>query len=132
MKRYSPGASMNSDYCYICDCCEKDDGRPILFWEGLPGRKGHFVLCLSCIEKLYIKHVSNITKKDESIIIKRKTIPEKLRNKIFRRDENQCVKCKSKNNLQIDHIVPFILGGMTIEDNLQTLCKTCNLSKGTI
>jgi hypothetical protein len=129
MKRYSPGASIHSDYCYICDCCEKDDGRPILFWEGLPDRKGHFVLCLSCIKKLYIEHISKIDKENEVIIVKRQVIPEKLRNKIFERDNNQCVKCNSKINLQLDHIIPFSMGGMTTEDNLQTLCKPCNLFK---
>jgi len=130
MKRYSPGASVHSDYYYICDCCEKDDGRPILFWEGLPERKGHFVLCLSCIKNLYLTHISDIDKKHEIIAVKRQVVPEKLRNKIFKRDGNKCIKCKSKDNLQLDHIIPFIMGGMTIENNLQTLCKTCNLSKG--
>jgi len=28
------------------------------------------------------------------------------------------------------HIVPFAAGGMTVESNLQTLCRECNRSKG--
>ena len=33
-------------------------------------------------------------------------------------------------SLQIDHKIPFSLGGLTVLDNLQTLCSECNLSKG--
>ncbi len=32
--------------------------------------------------------------------------------------------------LEVDHIVPISKGGLTIEDNLQTLCWKCNRSKG--
>jgi len=130
MKKYRPGASIHSNYHYICDCCEKEDGRPILTWESLPQRKGHFALCFECISQLYIDYVSFLDKQGDSIIIKRQNITEKLRNEIFERDNNQCVKCKSKLSLHIDHIIPFSMGGETTQNNLQTLCKKCNLSKG--
>ena len=32
--------------------------------------------------------------------------------------------------LEIDHILPVSKGGLTTEDNLQTLCWRCNRSKG--
>ena len=32
--------------------------------------------------------------------------------------------------LEIDHKIPLAKGGMTTEDNLQTLCWKCNRSKG--
>ena len=32
--------------------------------------------------------------------------------------------------LEVDHIIPIIKGGLTKEDNLQTLCWKCNRSKG--
>lgn len=129
MKKYSPGANIKFDYYHVCDCCKKDDGRSVVMWEKLPGRKGHFVLCHSCIKNLYLKHVACLDKEKKFLIIKRHVISEKLRNKIFKRDGWQCVKCKTTKNLQIDHIIPFIVGGTTDEKNLQTLCKTCNLSK---
>ncbi|NMC87734.1 MAG: HNH endonuclease [Candidatus Moranbacteria bacterium] len=40
-----------------------------------------------------------------------------------------CVQCGSKNSLELDHIIPFSLGGDTTEENLRTLCKNCNIKK---
>jgi len=48
-----------------------------------------------------------------------------LRNKIFDRDK-KCLRCGATDNLTIDHIIPVIIGGKSYEDNLQTLCKSCN------
>lgn len=56
-------------------------------------------------------------------------INEQLRNEIFDRDNNTCVNCGSKDNLQVDHIVPFEAGGRTVKENLQTLCRACNIAK---
>jgi len=114
-------------YAHICDMCEKDDGRPTLYWE-----EKDFDLCYECLEKLYL-YQNFISGEDErNVVIKviRKTISEDLRNKIFKRDGNKCKKCGSKNNLTIDHIVPFSKGGTTEINNLQTLCKKCNRKKG--
>lgn len=126
MRRYSPGASIHDDYRYVCDCCEKDDGQPVLVWHELPERKGHFALCYECLCRLNFEY--NKTPNPE-IVISRIVITEHLRNKIFERDGHKCVKCGSTKDLQLDHIVPFSKGGITEEKNLQTLCKPCNLRK---
>lgn len=42
-----------------------------------------------------------------------------------------CVMCGSKENIHIDHIIPISRSGTNGIGNLQSLCKTCNLSKGT-
>ena len=62
---------------------------------------------------------------------RKKTIPETLTTACKTRDNNRCRICGIPDfNLQCDHIVPESLGGETALDNLQTLCSTCNNSKG--
>ena len=62
-------------------------------------------------------------------------IPLGLRLKILSRDNFRCVLCGKSpatdfgTKLHIDHVLPFSKGGKSILDNLQTLCKECNLGK---
>lgn len=59
-----------------------------------------------------------------------------LRKKIMERDNYTCQCCGVSAHsekhllLEIDHIIPISKGGLTTEDNLQTLCWKCNRSKG--
>lgn len=59
----------------------------------------------------------------------------KLRSFIKERDNYTCCLCgnsifKEPNLLlEVDHIIPISKGGLTKEDNLQTLCWKCNRSK---
>ena len=48
---------------------------------------------------------------------------------VKRRDKNQCVKCGSRNDLEVDHIVSDAKGGNSSMNNLQTLCKVCHSIK---
>lgn len=56
--------------------------------------------------------------------------------KIIKRDHYKCRLCGAspatdpKVKLHIDHIIPWLKGGETVEENLQTLCMECNLGKG--
>lgn len=60
----------------------------------------------------------------------------KLREEIKIRDNYICQNCELSANkeknllLEIDHIIPLSKGGITSKDNLQTLCRKCNRSKG--
>ncbi len=60
--------------------------------------------------------------------------PENYRRALLARDNNQCRCCGRQLGrgvrLQNDHIVPRKMGGKTVLDNLQLLCKECNLEKG--
>lgn len=49
---------------------------------------------------------------------------------VFRRDGYRCVNCDTDDNLTVDHITPWSKGGSDDLDNLQTLCGSCNSSKG--
>lgn len=57
-------------------------------------------------------------------------VPSRLRAQVFARDGGRCLKCGAITDLHADHIVPVSLGGLTVLDNLQTLCARENLSKG--
>ena len=57
-------------------------------------------------------------------------IPSSLRWDVWERDDFTCQHCGIRKNLSIDHIVPESRGGTLVNDNLQTLCKSCNSKKG--
>lgn len=51
------------------------------------------------------------------------------RNELFKKYNNQCLFCNSKEHLTIDHIIPLSLGGTNYMENLQLLCRSCNSRK---
>lgn len=61
----------------------------------------------------------------------KKKIPANLRAQVHEKHEYKCVTCGTQKDLTCDHIKPESLGGETVLDNLQTMCKSCNSSKGT-
>ena len=69
------------------------------------------------------------------IKLQRSLMTDKLRDFIKKRDNYTCQICGDsiyKNphiEFHIDHIIPVSKGGITEEDNLQTLCASCNLHK---
>ena len=71
-----------------------------------------------------------------SVAGQRALMTKELRHKIKVRDDFTCQECgnslrKEPNLLlEIDHILPLSKGGITSEDNLQTLCWRCNRAKG--
>ena len=76
------------------------------------------------IESLPLKTVKNSTSRN---------IPLAYRYKVLKRDNFKCVACgrsaEDGVKLHIDHKIPFSLGGLTILENLRTLCSECNISK---
>lgn len=65
----------------------------------------------------------------------RALMTKKLRETIKTRDNYTCCECGNSIYvepnllLEIDHIIPIAKGGLTEENNLQTLCWKCNRSK---
>ena len=117
---YSPGCK--DEKAHQCDMCENADGRPTLYWP-----KKDFDICYECIFSLYGRFIPN--KPEPIILVSRLRVREEIRNRIFARDNWTCQSCGATRNLCLDHIKPFSQGGKTEEDNLQTLCKCCNLKK---
>ena len=68
--------------------------------------------------------------KTEARPANRTYIPAYKRKLVFIRDNYCCVKCGSKKNLEIHHIVPHAMGGSSRLENLQLLCQRCNRMKG--
>lgn len=56
-------------------------------------------------------------------------VRKSLKEAIFQRDR-VCQHCGTDKSLQIDHIVPRIAGGESVAENLQVLCRSCNVKKG--
>jgi HNH endonuclease len=83
-----------------------------------------------------IKYLNDVIKWRKSIAGQRALMTSILREKIKQRDDYTCCNCnlsiKDEQNLllEIDHIIPVSKGGLTTENNLQTLCWRCNRTKG--
>lgn len=61
---------------------------------------------------------------------RRRKISGTVRNRVMERDAYRCVVCQSWEGLTIDHINPVSRGGTNDIGNLQTMCRSCNSSKG--
>jgi len=49
---------------------------------------------------------------------------------IMKQYNSQCKLCHTREHLVFDHVVPFFNGGTNTVDNLQVLCRICNMRKG--
>lgn len=75
----------------------------------------------------------------KKVLEKRRTsrnISDRMRFRILLRDGFTCQSCGASPlkergvELHVDHITPWSKGGKTVDVNLQTKCKQCNLGKG--
>ena len=56
-----------------------------------------------------------------------------IRNLLLRHYAKQCIYCPNildVSNMVCDHIVPLSSGGPSISQNLEMICKRCNIRKG--
>jgi hypothetical protein len=58
-----------------------------------------------------------------------RSIPQDIKVAVWQRDRGRCVQCGDTSYLEFDHIIPFSKGGATSLNNLQLLCRRCNLVK---
>ena len=84
----------------------------------------------------FVVYLSELVKFRKSVKGQRILMTSALREKIKKRDNYTCKYCHNNLEkepnllLEIDHIIPLSKGGITSEENLQTLCWKCNRSKG--
>jgi hypothetical protein len=77
---------------------------------------------------------TNKTKKNGHKI--KREISDRLIFRVLMRDGFTCKKCGRSPikdltvELHVDHIMPWSEGGETIQENIETKCKKCNLGKG--
>lgn len=62
-----------------------------------------------------------------------RAINKRLRDKVYKKYNNQCSVCESKERLEIHHIKEYSKGGRTELENLKLLCVDCHAEehKGT-
>lgn len=49
---------------------------------------------------------------------------------VWQRDRGRCRNCGARRDLHFDHVIPRSLGGANTAENVQLLCRSCNLRKG--
>lgn len=62
-------------------------------------------------------------------------IPRELRDRVAEQARHRCGYCQTPaaligTPLEIEHIIPISLGGLTVEENLWLACSLCNNHKG--
>jgi len=60
-------------------------------------------------------------------------IPDEVKREVWDRDGGCCVRCSTGgagSYLEFDHIIPHAKGGANTINNVQLLCRKCNLLKG--
>jgi hypothetical protein len=56
-------------------------------------------------------------------------IPHEVRLAVWHRDGAKCAECSATTYLEYDHIIPHSKGGASSAENVQLLCRRCNLKK---
>ena len=101
---------------------------------GNSGNEYTLTLDIEMLER-FITFISSEVDRKKSASYQRQLMTPALRRKILQRDNNTCKFCNNSTYdepnllLEVDHIVPISKGGITTEENLQTLCWKCNRSK---
>jgi hypothetical protein len=87
---------------------------------------------LEAIQDVGLLHLNGLGKGNVSHWHKERCryIPKNLKALVLKTMGSFCQWCGSENKLEFDHIIPVSKGGKTVFENLQPLCKTCNLQKG--
>jgi len=53
-------------------------------------------------------------------------IPQKVKRAVWKRDGERCILCGSPHAAPEAHYVPRSAGGLGVEENIVTLCRSCH------
>ncbi len=62
--------------------------------------------------------------------LRREAIPHYVKAAVYSRDAGVCQHCGGMYDLEYDHVIPLSKGGSNGANNIQLLCRPCNLRKG--
>lgn len=90
---------------------------------------------------LVAKMMAHIQTEDEALVDKmvlsegkdsKRLFTGTIRTTIYERDHGTCFYCGQEvvGTFHVDHVIPFVLGGRTVEENGVVSCPKCNLKKG--
>ena len=65
----------------------------------------------------------------ESLLVPKRLNKQRFRRGIFEAWQNSCAYCGQPADT-LDHVVPRLHGGMTVQPNLVPACRCCNGRKG--
>lgn len=102
---------------------------------GNSGSQFNIEMNIEMLER-FVNYLAESVKFQKSVAGQRRLMTPKLRQYIIERDNHTCQYCGNSTMkepnllLEVDHKIPLAKGGMTTEENLQTLCWKCNRHKG--
>ncbi len=62
--------------------------------------------------------------------LRREVIPHYVKAAVYSRDGGVCQHCGGMYDLEYDHVIPLSKGGSNGVNNIQLLCRPCNMRKG--
>jgi hypothetical protein len=71
-------------------------------------------------------HQTRLAKLDDAMS---RHIPREVRQRVWQRYGGRCAECGASQYLEFDPIVPVAKGGSNSDQNVQLLCRSCNLKK---
>lgn len=86
-------------------------------------------------DPLFFERFKSLLQLNNQTLVRRSTgapdrhIPREVRQRVWQRYSGKCAECGATDYLEFDHIVPVAKGGSNSDQNVQLLCRKCNLQK---